>query len=382
MKINNGSLEYLVDFVENNKEKDWDVAVSHLGLNIHPDSLRKAFYTSEYCGYNVYKYMKDLDTNYYATDEEIERLEQKKDELYKERVKYQDIISEKRKMLREESRLEKIIEVIKEKTLLQENINFNPIDFKFKEDGNIASLLCSDLHAGAMVDNVFNYFDEDVLVERMEELVSKTIALCEKDNVTTLNFEMLGDAITGIIHGSTISEAQVDVIEQITFVSNVIANALVKLKEKIKVVNCYVVWGNHGRVSKGKSDFSNKTNFERFISTILKAKLSNFDIKVFDSANEDFLTYRINGNLIVCTHGSNDNPINDRKNFSDLLGEKVYEVHMGHFHEYKVSDGTIVNGSIMGSDEYAISIRKNSKPTQVLKVYLDEIKTTYEIELN
>ncbi|MFA7156926.1 MAG: hypothetical protein WC123_04455, partial [Bacilli bacterium] len=47
------------------------------------------------------------------------------------------------------------------------------------------------------------------------------------------------------------------------------------------------------------------------------------------------------------------------------------EVHMGHYHSVKSTKGTTVNGSIMGSDDYAISHRMNDTPTQVLKIYYD-----------
>jgi hypothetical protein len=40
----------------------------------------------------------------------------------------------------------------------------------------------------------------------------------------------------------------------------------------------------------------------------------------------------------------------------------------------------VVNGSIVGTDDYAVSIRKNTKPCQVLRVYDRDI-STYTIKL-
>ena len=81
-------------------------------------------------------------------------------------------------------------------------------------------------------------------------------------------------------------------------------------------------------------------------------------IKVIDGGYEDFITYRLNdGKLIVSTHGTNDNPSSVNKNFTKLLGEDVWEVHMGHFHEAKEGNGVTVNGSVIGSDDYSISKR-------------------------
>lgn len=42
---------------------------------------------------------------------------------------------------------------------------------------------------------------------------------------------------------------------------------------------------------------------------------------------------------------------------------------MGHYHSVKEGNGTTVNGSVMGSDDYSISKRLHNQPAQVLKVY-------------
>ena len=99
-------------------------------------------------------------------------------------------------------------------------------------------------------------------------------------------------------------------------------------------------------------------------------ELRKNDIKVIDGGYEDFVTYKLrDGKLIVCTHGTNDHPDTANKNFTKLLGENVYEIHMGHYHSVKEGNGATVNGSVMGSDDYSISKRLHNQPAQVLKVY-------------
>ena len=112
--------------------------------------------------------------------------------------------------------------------------------------------------------------------------------------------------------------------------------------------------------------------------------LRNTDIKVIDGGYEDFVTYNLkDGRLIVCTHGTNDSPSTANKNFSKLLKSDVYDVHMGHFHNPKDTDGTLVNGSVMGSDDYSISKRLDCPPTQLMKVYYNDGDTlTYKFILN
>lgn len=82
------------------KKIDWDYAVKRLGLKMNPDSLRKAFNTTQFSGYNVYKYMLDKQHENCDTTE-LQKLQELKDSIFKERVKLQDANREKNKYLRE-----------------------------------------------------------------------------------------------------------------------------------------------------------------------------------------------------------------------------------------------------------------------------------------
>jgi excinuclease ABC subunit C len=101
----------------------------------------------------------------------------------------------------------------------------------------------------------------------------------------------------------------------------------------------------------------------------LKKDLKNI-CKVIDNGYEDFVQFTLeNGKTVVMTHGTNDSVESANNNFSKLLHTDVYRVYMGHLHDVKESRGTLVNGSIMGGDDYSISKRLNSKPTQLLEIY-------------
>ena len=377
--IKQEELDYLVEFVENEETNDWNKAKVDLKSKYHCDTIRKSFGVGKFSGYSVYKFMQDKIEQGFLTDEEAIRLEKLREKEYKERVKLQDANREKRKVLRDFSRLESIQEYIEMKLDEREPKPFKGCSYKIK-NGNESSLLVSDLHCGATVDSIFNYYDLDVLKERMEELATKTISFCKRDNVDLLHANFLGDFITGIIHGSTIAQAQEDVIDQILDASDIIVEFIKALRKEIPCVKTYFVYGNHGRTSPNKSDRAYKENFERLIASIVRKDLRKTDIKVIDGGYEDFVTYKLrDGKLIVSTHGTNDSPDMANKNFTKLLGEDVYCVQMGHLHDVRESKGTTVNGSIMGSDDYSISHRWHNKPTQVLKVYYGDDEVTYKL---
>ena len=375
-------LDYLVEFVENANPNDWEKAKADLHSDMHRDSIRKSWYVGKYSGYSVYKYMQDKLEKGFTSDEEYIRLEKLRDKEYKERVRLQDANREKRAVLREYSRVEAIQEYIEKKLDERNPRPFVKCEYRIK-NGNEASLLVSDLHCGATVDSIFNFYDVEVLRERMNELANKTISFCHRECVDYLNVELLGDFLTGIIHGATIAQANEDIIDQIFDASDILVEFILLLQKEIPSIKVFCVYGNHGRTTQGKSDSANKSNYERIIPSYIRKELRNNDIKVIDGGYEDFVTYRLrDGKLIVCTHGTNDSPSTANKNFTKLLGEDVWDVHMGHFHAVKEGNGATVNGSVMGSDDYSISRRLHNKPQQVLKVYFGDDTATFKLTLN
>ena len=376
-------LNYLVKLVENSDTIDWQKAVNDLGIEINKDSLRKAFNTTKFSGYNVYRFMKDKQTKNLSTDE-IDQLNKAKDELYKERVKIQDANREKRQMLRNYSRVENLMEYIDKqmnaKKPLQMDYHFE--SFNHSVQTKEATALVSDLHCGATVNSVFNQYDIDVLKNRMDELSDKIINRCKEQNVNLLHIALLGDFITGVIHGSTIAQAQEDVIDQVIDASNILEGFIKKIAEYIPEVRVYVVYGNHGRTAQSKNDRAYRENFERLVTVILRKDFRESNVKVLDNGYEDFVLYTLrDGKNIVVTHGTNDMPSTANKNFSKMLGKDIYRVYMGHYHDVKESNGTLVNGSVMGSDDYSISKRLDAKPTQLLEVYDGDDCVTYRMIL-
>lgn len=382
MELNQENLNYLINLVESTEKKDWSKAVKDLGINLHPDSLRKSFNVGDFSGYSVYKYMQEKLENECFSNEETKRLEALRDKEYKERIKLQDANREKRKYLRDFSRLETMMEYIDKKMDEKPPIVISRSPYKISEN-NEASLLVSDIHAGATVDNVFNSYDMNIMRKRLSQLADKTIAYCQRDGVDLLHIELLGDAITGLIHGSTIAESQDDVIDQIFAVCDALEEMILKIYESIPNVDVWIVYGNHGRVHPKKDAGSNKTNFERLIAPYLRKDLRMLNIKINDSGWDDFISYDLrDGKSIVVTHGTNDKVSSANKEFSKLLGRDIFEVHMGHFHNCIEQNGVVVNGSVMGSDDYAMSIRKHSLPQQILKTYSGNDITTHKLTLD
>ena len=339
------------------------------------DNCRKGFYI-------VSKLLSKIDESVDVSDIElVEELETLKDAIYKEKCKLQDIQREKRKSLREEARFENLVDVLK-----KEIRNLPPIKLNVcnrKADENVeASVMISDLHVGLIVDNTTHYYDIEVAKERLGELCSKTIKYCKLHNVNKLNVELLGDEISGIIQIGNRVEEEEDTISQVITVSELLSNFINDLKAEIPQVVVYAVIGNHSSVFANKKERSNKENFERLIFEYIKLRTGQ---KVTTNGLEDYLLYKIKGKTIILTHGNRDNLQNAKQHFVDLLGIIPDYIHFGHIHHFNIKDDCdteiTTNGSLISTDDYAVSIRKSTKASQVLIIYGEDV-CTYKLTLN
>ena len=143
------------------------------------DNLRKSFYVVSKILANVDDLMD------FTSDDLLKEIQIQKDELYKEKIKLQDQRREKNKALREEARFENLKDLMLDKIVTKPQMAFKKelsVDTDYE-----GVLLCSDWHAGLIIDNSQNYFDNVVLRERVEELTMKAIRYCQLHKVKKLN---------------------------------------------------------------------------------------------------------------------------------------------------------------------------------------------------
>ena len=341
------------------------------------ENLRKAYYVLE-------KISDNINGDCVITDNDIlKEIEKQKDELYKERVRLRDKQREINKCLCEESRFENLKEVlINALSDIPKLKEFKKVEYKPKENLE-ASLLISDVHMGIKIDNQFNYYDMDVVQDRLNQLVNKTIYYCKLHKVQKLNVELLGDIVSGIIQVTGRVEQEEDIITQVITAGEMLSDIMLELNKHIPEICVLTVFGNHSRVVPNKKESLNRENFERLIYHHIKTRLPN--IKITTSLNDDFLVCKIANKNVILTHGDKDGTNNAVYNFENLLNIKPDEIHMGHFHSFMIKDNNdceiVVNGAVVGTDEYAVSIRKSTKPSQTLRIY-DMDVCTYKIVLN
>lgn len=319
--------------------------------------------------------------------EQLDLIRDKTQELYKEKVKMQDVAREHRKHLRDEARIETIIEAIKE-----DSCRFTPviepyIEKNIIEDGE-AILCIGDWHIGAIANNFYNKFNTQIAEQRVQELCQKTIKYCERNNISTLHILNLGDLLEGEIHTTSRIESELDVIEQMKFASRLLCQLLVTLSSKIKNVYYRSVLDNHSRVQSNYKDHIEKESFCKIIDWWLESKIEsiNKELKdknmlnhiemIKDNLDDNVGYLRIGKKNIFFQHGhlgNQNSVIQDLSLATDMVADLVI---LGHWHLDKIKNvqgkKVFFNGSLKGVDSYAFNKRYFNPPTQSLIIFEEE----------
>ena len=371
------NLQLLIDKVDGVTDLTWEEICDQLNINIHPDSLRKAFAVTDYCGYQVAQYFLNKTTQELTADM-IAKIEAKKDEAYKERVRLQDARREYTKELRAEARYENLVEILQNELSKLTDDDMCRFGEKHLHINNkkpkYAVLMLSDWHYGALCDSQWNYYDTVVAEQRAEDLVVKTQKYILALGITDLIVEINGDMIEGLISISSRVSSEESVVEQIIGVSKILTRCIQSLKPYVKNIKVVTTLGNHGRlVSDKKQQGYEHENFEMLIPEFLRMALDD-EIQIISSNGLDFVKYEFDDKTICLTHGHHDKVGSAIANMVKVYKVVPDEVHLGHYHhmsDLNESDiHVVVNGSLKGIDDYGLqATRSTTKPSQNLIVY-------------
>jgi hypothetical protein len=356
-----------------------DLLNSEYGTNYDESKWRKDY--AQYIKWKDYILQENLD------EEILYKYEQIRIESEKEKIRKNDQKREYRKLIQNSARFEKIRDDIIDSILKLEKKKL----LEFKQPPLLSSnkeglALFSDWHYGMEVDNTFNKFNKEIFNERVEKLVNKIIEHGKLNNVSTLHVAQLGDMISGMIHVSTRVQSNEDIIEQIQYVSEVLAEVLSRLANEFCCIKYYNVIGNHGRTGH-KNDVGIKENFEYLIPWYLESRLRNFNNIEIITDKDGYIASNIFGEDVVYVHGNFDRIDQAVNRLPQVLGFVPNYIIGGHVHHnYEKEYGKttlIVNGSLIGADDHSTQGRYGGKPSQKFIVFDEQegLLATYIIKL-
>ena len=345
--------------------------------------------------YKNYIDAKTMFTKQEATsDGTADELAAKLREINKERVKLQTEKLEYNRWLREEARdeliCEKIVNAIREFNTLK-----SPTPITIDKSSKSAVLAFGDEHYGAeftiygLHGEIINEYSPEIFEQRMWTLFYKTLEIVEKEGLDTLYVFSLGDFTDGILRCSQLMKLRYGVIESTVRYANFISNWLNELTKYVKV-KYQMVYGNHSELrmlGQPKGTFK-EDNTGMFVKEMIKTRLENnpnFEM-IINPTGLIFDT--IEGFNTLGIHGEVRNMESAIKDFSNTYNTTIRILIGGHMHHYKAEtvgvNRDVVNvPSIIGIDDYSMSLNKTSNPGATLLVIEqgDGIGIEYKIKL-
>lgn len=364
------------------RERAGEICNEQLGVDFDESAFRKRFASFETMWEEVkHEYLID-------TDEELidrlSKIEEMDDKLYKTKVKTADKLREYRKTLRDEARIENLVELI-------ESIAQDMPDMKITQKptqliGETSAILSlSDWHYGMVTNNYWNKFNTLIAKQRVEKLLYDTIKYCQTMNVGKLYVANLGDLLNGNIHVTTRIQSEEDALTQTMHVAELMAWFLVELESYGLEIFYSSVTDNHARINNYKEHIE-KENFNKIVDWYLNSRLSGTTIEILDNLiDESISLFEVDGKNVFAVHGHLDKPNQVLPNMALGLQITPHIVLMGHYHnrqEFSMGGSKVfINGSLCGVDDYAKNNRYLGTPSQNLLVLDKENVISIQINL-
>ena len=321
-----------------------------------------------------------------AVSETAEQTPSEFEELFRKRVEIGDIYSAYKSSLRNESRLNTFKDLLVKNIQELKHLPVVKYSGDFSDDAE-AILMFSDLHLGINCNNFYNVFNKEVAKKRLNKLAVETIRYCKKFNIKQLNVLGLGDFIQGIIHINGRIQAQMNVVEQVILASEYIAEFLNSIEAAAPIVTYRSCTDNHSRVSPNKEESIEAENLNKLIDFYLETRLAKSNITFMkDNLDDSLGSFKLkNGKHVVYAHGHLDSINRSFENFVGATRQFVDYMILGHYHCEKAKSfqgaRVFVNGSICGTEDYALSKRLFSEPSQTLLVFNDDNILNFSINL-
>lgn len=313
--------------------------------------------------------------------EHVEAIQEHKRELAKEKIKVQTEKLEYRKWLREEARDELICEHICKAVRELPPLDI-PDALPYRTVGTREGcLLISDPHYGVdlkimgLFGEVINEYSPEIFESRMWDLLSQVVSICKKEGFTSLNVYDLGDEIDGMLRVSQLFKLRYGVIESTVRYSRFITEWLNELSKHVYVKYQMIKDSNHCQLrmlNQPKNTFRDD-NMSYIIAEKLMDRLGDNPNFEFIQNPTGYIFDHVAGYNVFGCHGEVKNMQNAIKDFSRTYKVDIDFLVGGHKHHQNsvnvgIQSDVISAPSIIGVDDYALSLNKASDPGATLFV--------------
>ena len=254
-----------------------------------------------------------------------------------------------------------------------------------KSAPGVPTLLASDWHWGEVVDPAqiggVNEYSLKIAHDRAKRMIHNTIDLLNNHMVNPsypgIVFALGGDMITGDIHEELMATNEREIMPVVVDLWGVLVWCVTTLADKFGKVFVPAVGGNHGRnTKKMRAKGRNFTSFDWLLYQFLAKHFENDPRVTFYIPDGPDALYSIYGHRYLLTHGDQFRggdaligplgPIvrgDHRKRARNMQIAADYDtIVMGHWHQLMQTQKFIVNGSLIGYNEYAYNNNFSFEP--------------------
>lgn len=374
---NENENQYILRICSMKEDQGWtweDVASilnSSLGHNFGESKYRK-----QYQYFN--KMLKDNETTFFTEDEYLEKIRSERRELEKERKKIQTEKIEYNRWLREEAREELIAEHISDAIRELPKLDV-PNIIAPNQNMRTGILAFADPHYGkdlcikGLFGETLNEYSPEIFEQRMWNLLSQTVQICNKEGFNELNVYDLGDEIEGCLRVAALMKLRYGVIESTVRYGHFITEWLNELTKHVRVKYQMVKDSNHCQLrmlGEPKNTFKDE-NISYIIADKIMDRLSDNPNFEFAQNPTGYIFDQVAGYNVFGYHGEGKALEQAIKDFSRTYKVNIDYLIGGHKH-HKLSGNVGIESdiisipSIIGIDDYSLSLNKTSDPGATL----------------
>jgi hypothetical protein len=255
----------------------------------------------------------------------------------------------------------------------------------------VAIALASDWHVEETVEstsvNGLNQYNLNIAKSRIEKFFATIARLTEIERhgakIDDLILWLGGDLLTGMIHEELAETNSKTPTETLLWLQERLLSGLATLKPHFKRILIPTSYGNHGRTTvKPRHATGAKHSYEWLLYRILEGRLAGDQQIEFQIADQYFNFMQVYGRNIRFHHG-------DALKYNGGVGDISIGVNkaiaawnkspnradldiFGHWHRYQQNSNWLCNGSLVGYNAFALSIKASFEPPLQTYFLLDK----------
>lgn len=343
---------------------------------------------SEYLGESAYRKKYQQARAFYddvfskmISDEYHDQIAVQRRELQKERYKLQTEKLEYNRWLREDARDELFEEKVVEAIIKYASVSNPPKTIDVVHGKRVGVLCLADCHFGkefkiyGLFNEVINEYSPEIFYSRMDQIYNETLEQIKKENLSVIHIYNLGDSIEGFIRHSQLWSLRWGVIDSATIFGNYMGDWLRKLSETVGVVY-HQTDGNHDelRLLDGKKGQHLCESAGKIVKNCIVLKNENNPNFRYVENKTGLIFDNVCGYNILGIHGEVKDLSQAIKEYDNIYDTKISYLIAGHKHHKEFKDcgvrkGCIGIGSVVGNDEFSMTIRQCSDASASFLVF-------------